>query len=118
MAKLIAEGNLSTLNEFADLIDMQEMFTGALGIMLSGAFGTGSTVIPYMMKPGSTNYSFRYMLPVLSPADSGAAVTGMSMTAAGLYYWSGTIDMLTMRLTANEPGVTDIDWKVYVRPRP
>lgn len=110
MAKLHASGNLVNVNQTIDISCIGK-FTGAVGILFYGDFGANGVVRARLGGLGSSHATW-----LLNPATGGK--TQVIFDDVGLYYMEGHFSGLRMQLSNGEDGVTDINYKIYLKPRP
>lgn len=114
MPKAFATGNLSEVTDASEKIWMPGEYTGALGLLFTGAFGGigGTIVLEVSSYRGATPRN----LKIVNPAN--ADVTQLQYSAPGLYYVEAFLDDLKLKLYSGQAGVTDIDWTLFLKPRP
>ncbi len=116
MGILVGSGTLTIVNEFSPIFRLEDLYTYSIGFFFSGTFGAGGTMTPYTTFSGGSNPGQRLQIGLIS--NNSATRTGLAFSEVGLYFWSGMLDNLFFRMTAGEPGVSNIDYAVYVRARP
>jgi hypothetical protein len=112
MPKAFASGTLVDVNDTSSLIKLEDKYTGGLGLLLTGTFGATGKIVLRVTNPGGADRN----LKLWSPAD--ASRTELSFTAPGLYYVNAFINDLTLVLSLGTVSVTDIDWTLFLKPRP
>jgi hypothetical protein len=114
MAEPYATGNLADVDDTGVVLFPGNLYTGALGIQLVGAFGgTGGTVT---LRAGSEARPGNHKLFVRNPDN--AARVPVVFSEVGLYFIEAFLGGLVLLLQTGEDGVTDIDWTIYLKSRP
>ena len=111
MATVFASGTLSGAEDFVD-ISLEGKYTGAFGLLLSGTFGTG----PGEVQPMLGGYKSTRGFILLDPADSSNQV--LTFAEAGLFHFEGFGSHIRLYMSSGEAGVTAIDYKLFLKPRP
>lgn len=111
MSKEFASGTLVGTSQSKD-ISLEGKFTGGFGLLLYGTFGTG----PGRVQPRIGTYKSGHPFIMLDPADSTRKF--LIFEEAGMYYFEGFGSHMRLYMSNGESGVTAIDYKLFLKPRP
>ncbi len=112
MGKAFASGNLSGTSENSARVDLQHVAVGAIGLLLTGTWGATGLV-----KPETYDIALSADRPLGYWGNTGNKLE-YNYSAVGLYYANCHVDNLIFVLTGGEAGETDIDWTLFLKPRP
>lgn len=110
MPKVFASGTLDQANSSVQ-IQCEDKYTTRVGLLLSGTFGPAT----FRFRSGTPSLSIGHKTHTFSPVN-GSAVS-WATSAVGLYYLEHSFSDLRFVLES-EDGTTDIDWVLFLRPRP
>lgn len=112
MARAYFTGNLSDGDDTSDIHVGQDKYTGAIGILCTGTFASGSIAV----RAGKATPDLSH--PYLMTKPSTGAKIALAITAEGLYYVPGFFEDVKLVLSGGTPSTTDIDWTIFLKPRP
>jgi len=112
MARSFASGTLTGASMSSPAISMVGKFTGVIGLLLT--YNAGPGTIRVVTGPlGGAALRMRW----IDPRD-GSANSLVSCTASGLYAIPGHWESLLLILSGGTGGLTDIDYNIFLKPRP
>ena len=112
MAKIFASGNLQQ-GAGAALVNCSGQHTGALGLLLSGTWGTA------VVRPRLGIRDSAHPTVLFNPTTGARTILAIGDApngGPGLYYIEGYFSNFKIEITTPD-GTTDIDWVLFLKPR-
>lgn len=113
MSKIFATGNLEGVGDSSPVYHLEDKATGGIGFLFTGVFGatgvidTLGVVDPYSGNPRELGF--------YGPSGT---LEKPEFDAPGLYLYKGFIDNLKLTLSLGTALTTNIDYTIFLAPRP